>query len=51
MGVLVDEEKQRGVALSEMQTAMKAVMETLSVDQRKMFDGRMAQAVPEPLGS
>jgi hypothetical protein len=48
---LVDEERQRSTAMSEMQIALKALMEILSADQRRMFDRRIALAQREPLGN
>jgi hypothetical protein len=51
ISTLVDEERQRAAAMSEMQAALKALLDILSADQRKMFDRRIALAQREPLGS
>lgn len=51
ISTLVDEEHQRAAAMSEMQVALKALLEILSADQRKMFDRRIALAQREPLGN
>ena len=51
IATLVDEERQRVAALGDMQVALKALLEILSADQRKMFDRRIALAQREPLGS
>jgi hypothetical protein len=50
VATLVDEERQRAAAMGEMQVALKALVEVLSADQRKMFDRRIALAQREPLG-
>ena len=47
----VDEEQQRAAAMSDMRLALKALVEILSADQRKMFDRRIALAQQEPLGN
>lgn len=51
LALLVDEEQQRAAAMSNMRLALKALVEILSVDQRKMFDRRIALAQQEPLGN
>lgn len=49
--LLVDEEQQRATAMSDMRLALKALMEILNAEQRKMFDRRIALAQQEPLGN
>ena len=49
--LLVDEEQQRAAAMSDIRLALKALVEILNADQRKMFDRRIALAQQEPLGN
>ena len=51
VAALVEEEQQRAAAMREMQSMLKALLDVLSADQRKMFDRRIALAQREPLGN
>lgn len=51
IGALLDEDVQRLEAMRELKSRTAALVDVLTVEQRKMFDRRIAQSQREPLGN
>lgn len=51
ISALAEEDAQRIEAMRELKLRAAALVEVLTVEQRKMFDRRIAQSQREPLGN